>query len=75
MVTPRAPPNCDSCNVPAKADGPNKVKTPIAPKASAPIWRFVNPYCPKATANPSNAIGVRAELITAARPAVIYFRP
>ena len=75
MVTPAAPMTSQTFRVPAAALGPNSSTTPITPTAMAPSCRGLNRSCPAVTENTSRAIGVSAELITAARPAVIYFRP
>ncbi len=41
----------------------------------APSWRGLKRSCPAATENTSSASGVNAELMTAPRPAVMYFNP
>ena len=75
MVTPDAPSTAHTSSVPAIAAGPNSTRIPTTPKAIATSWRGEKPSCPMTTAKPSSAIGVRAELITAASPAVMYFSP
>ena len=74
-MTAPAPKTSHPSKVPASAAGPNRVITPTTPNPMAPSWRGVNRSCPSATEKPSRAMGVRAELMTAARPAVMCFRP
>ena len=60
---------------PGESGGSEQRANADQPPCQCADLALVKRSCPNATANPSRAIGVNAELMTAARPAVMYFRP